>query len=111
MLQVPTDRCAYSVVHTVLRLARSIMRARAGNSMCMHAGTMLLYLLTMHTYHIAGAFYEMKLHYGPVTRMRVSFDDCLLVTSGEDGSVVVMDIRDKDLAKASTRQQLVRFLQ
>jgi hypothetical protein len=37
----------------------------------------------------------------------VSYDDCLLVSVGEDGSVVLMDIRDKELAKVSTRQQQV----
>lgn len=37
----------------------------------------------------------------------MSYDDCLLVSAGEDGSVVLMDIRDKELAKVSTRQQQV----
>ncbi len=56
----------------------------------------------------AGEFYEVKVHEGPINRLRVSFDDCLLISAGEDGSIAVSDIRDKDLAKASTRQQLVR---
>jgi predicted metal-dependent HD superfamily phosphohydrolase len=38
----------------------------------------------------------------------VSYDDFLLVSAGEDGSVVMLDIRDKELAKASSRQQQVR---
>lgn len=55
----------------------------------------------------SGEFYEVKCHEGPITRLRVSYDDFLLVSAGEDGSVVLMDIRDKELAKASTRQQQV----
>jgi hypothetical protein len=39
----------------------------------------------------------------------VSYDDCLLVSAGEDGSVVLMEIRDKELAKVSTRQQQARI--
>jgi hypothetical protein len=42
-----------------------------------------------------------------VARLRVSYDDFLLVSAGEDGSVVLLDIRDKELAKASSRQQQV----
>jgi hypothetical protein len=42
-----------------------------------------------------------------VARLRVSYDDFLLVSAGEDGSVVMLDIRDKELAKASSRQQQV----
>jgi hypothetical protein len=56
----------------------------------------------------AGEFYEVKCHEGPVARLRVSYDDFLLVSAGEDGSVVLLDIRDKELAKASSRQQQVR---
>lgn len=55
----------------------------------------------------AGEFYEVKCHEGPVARLRVSYDDFLLVSAGEDGSVVMLDIRDKELAKASSRQQQV----
>lgn len=55
-----------------------------------------------------GEFYEVKCHEGPISRLHVSYDDCLLVSAGEDGSVVLMDIRDKELAKVSTRQQQVR---
>lgn len=57
---------------------------------------------------VLGEFYEVKCHEGPIARLRVSYDDSLLVSSGEDGSVVLMDIRDKELAKASSRQQQVR---
>jgi hypothetical protein len=56
----------------------------------------------------AGEFYEVKCHEGAVARLRVSYDDFLLVSAGEDGSVVMLDIRDKELAKASSRQQQVR---
>lgn len=54
-----------------------------------------------------GEFFEVKCHEGPISRLHVSYDDCLLVSAGEDGSVVLMDIRDKELAKVSTRQQQV----
>lgn len=56
---------------------------------------------------LSGEFYEIKCHQGPITRLRVSYDDCLLISAGEDGTVVVMDIRDKELAKVSMRQQQV----
>eukprot|EP00879_Flechtneria_rotunda_P021142 GHRR01022273.1.p1 GENE.GHRR01022273.1~~GHRR01022273.1.p1 ORF type:complete len:520 (+),score=198.23 GHRR01022273.1:2394-3953(+) len=58
-----------------------------------------------YKYPLTGEFYEVKCHEGPITRLHVSYDDCLLVSAGEDGSVLLLDIRDKELAKASTRQQ------
>ncbi|WIA38592.1 hypothetical protein OEZ86_001902 [Tetradesmus obliquus] len=58
-----------------------------------------------YKYPLTGEFYEVKCHEGPVARLRVSYDDFLLVSAGEDGSVVMLDIRDKELAKASSRQQ------
>ncbi len=54
-----------------------------------------------------GEFYESKCHEGPVSRLRISYDDCLLFSTGEDGSLVVHDIRDKELLKASTRRDQV----
>ena len=51
---------------------------------------------------------QVKLHAGPVTRLAVSYDDNLLVSTGADGAVAVMDVRDKELAKASTRRDQVR---
>ena len=47
------------------------------------------------------------MHEGPVARLRVSYDDCLLACCGEDGSLMLMDIRDKELIKASTRREQV----
>lgn len=39
----------------------------------------------------------------------MSYDDCLLVSTGEDGAVVMMDVRDKELMKSSTRRDQVGF--
>ncbi|KIZ00162.1 WD repeat-containing protein 65 [Monoraphidium neglectum] len=50
----------------------------------------------------------LKLHAGPVTRLAVSYDDCLLLSAGADGAVVVMDVKDKELAKASARRDQAR---
>jgi len=72
------------------------------------AGSWLINPLTVIVWYAAGEFYEVKCHEGSISRLRVSYDDCLLVSAGEDGSVVLMDIRDKELAKASSRQQQVR---
>ncbi|KAI8472173.1 MAG: hypothetical protein J3K34DRAFT_519934 [Monoraphidium minutum] len=58
-----------------------------------------------YRYPLTGEFYELKLHAGPVTRLAVSYDDCLLLSGGADGAVVVLDVRDKELAKASTRRE------
>jgi hypothetical protein len=52
---------------------------------------------------------QVKLHSAAVTRLAVSSDDCLLMTAGADGAVGVMDVRDKELAKTSTRRDQVCF--
>jgi hypothetical protein len=43
-----------------------------------------------------------------LTRLRVSYDDCILAATGEDGSLLLLDIRDKELIKASSRREQVR---
>jgi hypothetical protein len=38
----------------------------------------------------------------------MSYDDSLLLSAGADGAVALLDVRDKELAKSSTRRDMVR---
>ena len=42
---------------------------------------------------LTGEFTELKVHSGPVTRLRLSGDESLLFSCGEDGAVCVLDVR------------------
>jgi len=43
-----------------------------------------------------GDYYEVRACTGSVTRLSVSVDGLLLACAGEDGSIVIFDIRDKE---------------
>lgn len=43
-----------------------------------------------------GDFTEYQVHAGPVARLRVAHDDTRVFSVGDDGSVAILDIRDKD---------------
>lgn len=53
----------------------------------------------------AGEFLEAKCHAAPVSRLRVLWDESLLVSAGEDGAVFVWDVREKDARAAARREQ------
>lgn len=59
----------------------------------------------IHPFKPAGEFQEAKCHAAPVSRLRVSWDESLLVSGGEDGSVFVWEVRDKDARAAARREQ------
>jgi hypothetical protein len=50
---------------------------------------------------------QLKLHAGPVTRLVMAYDDTMLLSAGADGAVALLDVRDKELAKSSTRRDMV----
>ncbi|KAI9149781.1 hypothetical protein H9P43_009960 [Blastocladiella emersonii ATCC 22665] len=50
-----------------------------------------------------GEFQEHHGHAGPVTRLRVSFDDQFLFSASEDGSVIVWKVSDKEQASSTSR--------
>ncbi|MEW5319195.1 MAG: hypothetical protein WDW38_010360 [Sanguina aurantia] len=58
-----------------------------------------------YKFPLSGEFQEVKCHNGAVTRMKATWDEQLLVTAGEDGSVAVFDVRDKDAKAAARREQ------
>jgi len=49
-----------------------------------------------YRFPITGEYHEYPAHIGRVTRVRVAVDDSYLFTTGEDGSLMMFDIRDKD---------------
>ena len=57
----------------------------------------------------AGEFTETKCHQGSITRLRLSWDEQLLATASDDGSIFVHDVRDRD-AKAAARREQVRSI-
>ncbi|KAL2630593.1 hypothetical protein R1flu_015279 [Riccia fluitans] len=54
-----------------------------------------------YRYPLTGEFYEVQAIGSPVTRLIVSRDSSLLLCGGDDGAVVIFDIRDKEKALAS----------
>ncbi|KAG0554261.1 hypothetical protein KC19_12G077500 [Ceratodon purpureus] len=49
-----------------------------------------------YKYPLSGDFYEVRACTGSVTRLCISVDGLLLACAGEDGSIVMFDIRDKE---------------
>jgi hypothetical protein len=52
-----------------------------------------------------GDFTEYQVHAGPVARLRVSSDDTRLFSVADDGTVALLEIRDKD-RKATTAHSI-----
>lgn len=40
---------------------------------------------------------EIQSHHGRVTKLCICYDDGLIFTSGEDGSLVIYEVKDKDM--------------
>ncbi len=66
--------------------------ALAPNTKVMFAGTDTG-AVRCYKWPLSGEFTELKLHTGPVSRLRLSGDESLLFTAGEDGAVCVLDVR------------------
>ena len=49
-----------------------------------------------YKFPLTGEFQEYQCHSGPITRMRISFDDSLLFCVSEDACLFVFDVRDKE---------------
>ncbi|KDO35331.1 hypothetical protein SPRG_00180 [Saprolegnia parasitica CBS 223.65] len=49
-----------------------------------------------YKFPLTGEFTEFQCLSGPITRMRISFDDLYLLVCGEDGVVCIFEIRDKE---------------
>ncbi|GLC59167.1 hypothetical protein PLESTB_001455600 [Pleodorina starrii] len=75
-----------------------------GNARVMFAATESGGVRT-YKYPLTGEFQESKCHAAPVSRLRVTWDESLLVSGGEDGSVFVWEVRDKDARAAARREQ------
>lgn len=62
-----------------------------------------------YKFPLTGEFSEYQCHAGPITRMRVSFDDALLFCVSEDGCLFTFDLREKDGrgAKAGAKEAMV----
>eukprot|EP00967_Tisochrysis_lutea_P113128 scaffold179357_cov19-Tisochrysis_lutea.AAC.2 len=54
----------------------------------------------------AGEFAETKCHQGSITRLRLSWDEQLVATASDDGSVFVHDVKDRDAKAAARREQV-----
>lgn len=59
--------------------------------------------LRTYKYPLTGEFLEIKTHHSAITRLRMSWDEQLLVSASDDGCVFVYDVKDKD-AKAAARR-------
>lgn len=57
-----------------------------------------------------GDFTEFQVHAGAVARLRVAHDDSRLFSVGEDGSIALLDIRDKDRKSTAATSALSRSL-
>uniref|UniRef100_A0A7S0QB36 Cilia- and flagella-associated protein 57 n=1 Tax=Cryptomonas curvata TaxID=233186 RepID=A0A7S0QB36_9CRYP len=60
-------------------------------------------------YPLTGEFTDYPCHSQPVTHMAVTSDDSSLITVGDDGLVILLDIRDKELRGAKRDRELLPF--
>lgn len=61
--------------------------------------------LRMYKFPLTGEFQEVKSHNSAITRLRMTWDEQLLVTASEDGSLFIYDVKDKDAKAAARREQ------
>ena len=52
-----------------------------------------------YAYPLTGHFVEYQVHSGPITRIRMSFDDNYVFTVGTDGTLAVLNVRELSSAK------------
>lgn len=50
----------------------------------------------MTKYPFTNEILEIQSHFGAITRMRLSFKDNFVFTSGEDGALIIYENKDKD---------------
>lgn len=53
---------------------------------------------------------ELQAHGSPVTRMRISYDNKFLFSAGKDGSLMIMDIKDKDPRGGNLKEREVSVI-
>ena len=61
--------------------------------------------LRMYKFPLTGEFQEVKGHNSSITRLRMTWDEQLLVTASEDGCLFIYDVKDKDAKAAARREQ------
>ncbi len=61
--------------------------------------------LRAYAFPINGDYQDMQIHSSPVERLRMSFDDCFIFSGGHDGSLAILEIKDKDLQKGAVKYE------
>mmetsp|Transcript_36831 Transcript_36831/g.108610 ORF Transcript_36831/g.108610 Transcript_36831/m.108610 type:complete len:1386 (-) Transcript_36831:299-4456(-) len=61
--------------------------------------------LRTYKYPLTGEFLEIKSHHASISRLRMSWDEQLLVTASDDGCVFFYDVKDRDAKAAARRDQ------
>ncbi|KAK9830297.1 hypothetical protein WJX72_010857 [[Myrmecia] bisecta] len=61
--------------------------------------------LRAYKFPLTGEYQEYKCCSGAISRVRLSHDDSLLFVSGEDGSLFVFDVKDKDPTRATGKRE------
>jgi cilia- and flagella-associated protein 57 len=54
---------------------------------------------------------EVQCHGGPVTRLRITYDNKLLFSTGKDGSIMILEVKDKDPRGGNLRERDVMMLE
>ena len=49
-----------------------------------------------YKFPLTGDCAEIQAHSGPVTRLRITYDDAFLFSVSEDGTLYIFDVRDKE---------------
>ena len=62
-----------------------------------------------YKYPLTGEFQEYQCCSRPVSRICMSIDEALLFVSGDDGAVVIFDVRDKEVRVAKRDRELLPF--
>uniref|UniRef100_A0A7S0YIJ8 Cilia- and flagella-associated protein 57 n=1 Tax=Polytomella parva TaxID=51329 RepID=A0A7S0YIJ8_9CHLO len=58
-----------------------------------------------YKYPLSGEFQEFKSHNASISRLKNTWDESLLISASEDGSIFVWDVRDRDAKAAAKREQ------
>ena len=60
--------------------------------------------LRAYKFPLSGEYQEFKCCTAPITQLRLNSDDSVLFASGEDGSLFVFDVKDRDPARGAGKR-------
>eukprot|EP01083_Nonionella_stella_P064980 169863_1 len=98
----PMAKCKKSI-DVPVRLS-SLELQQSGDQNWLFAATAAGYLMLFDTANVESDWVEVQAHTQCITRMRISWDDSMLVTASQDGCICVFDIDTRNQQQMDQQQ-------